>query len=426
MDDTFEFLKEYKNIYNYAINTQEAYEAADTIYKLGTFENELRKTTEAILNKLIKEYSLKADGELNIYGKIELLFKNRIIDKDSKSNFHTMRMEGNEGSHAGETMDTRKERSMYQERKQKADYLFKCLYVECYRFVNEYMPKSPSVSDKVSENRSQTSPSERGSVNNSNSHKVELEDVNVKESSTKQEETNSKSSSVTFGTVHKSNVFTQKKELYDYGAAKVGCKMFELLIIICATVYYIASKQPSDSEAISFIFICVLAFMALSIIDIPFYNKANRVNFYSGALDVPDSDYPLRISAQGIKGGEKIQITVAGRPVEVKDYPEKEAITRKDGTKAHCIAKCDTTKGYVFKIYKFYHEKYYPRFDVILNGRLVVEGEKINLDKLTEARRLVLEYMSDYKEKHRILDGAAKALIAIGKPLLEKNENADS
>ena len=144
MSEYFDCVKEYKNIYNYAIQAEEALETADSVYRLDTFFNELRKAEEAILNKLIKEYSVQTEDGLNLFGKIDLLRELNIIDEDSKNNFHAMRKGGNEGSHAGETMDTRSERNYFQEQKKRAEYLFKCLYVECCNFANEYMPNAAS------------------------------------------------------------------------------------------------------------------------------------------------------------------------------------------------------------------------------------------------------------------------------------------
>lgn len=142
MSEYFDCVKEYKNIYNYAIQAEEALEKADSIYRLDTFFNELRKAEESILNKLIKEYSVETEDDINLFGKIELLHELNIIDEDSKDNFHAMRKGGNEGSHAGETMDTHSEQKYYEEQKKRAEYLFKCLYVECCNFADEYMPNA--------------------------------------------------------------------------------------------------------------------------------------------------------------------------------------------------------------------------------------------------------------------------------------------
>ena len=139
MSEYFDFLKNYKNIYENAIYTEEMLDSVDSIYKLGSFENQMRKTLEAIVNKLVSVKLINPDPYLDLSGKINLLYKEDIIDFDSKDNYHTIRKCGNGGSHADKTMDTYSQQRLYKKRRAEAENAYKRLYVECHKFVFTYM-----------------------------------------------------------------------------------------------------------------------------------------------------------------------------------------------------------------------------------------------------------------------------------------------
>ena len=145
MTDNFEFISEYRNIYENAIYTEMLLETASSVLELGSYENQLRKTAETMINKLISEFNLQCEPRLDLRGKIDFLYKSGIIDAASKDNYHTMRMEGNPGSHAHETMDTHASKNYYDEKRAKDENAFKRLYVECHAFVEVYMPKAHGI-----------------------------------------------------------------------------------------------------------------------------------------------------------------------------------------------------------------------------------------------------------------------------------------
>lgn len=141
MSETFEFIKEYRNIYENVAYTEQLLESATSVLELGSYENQMRKTAETMINKLISEFNVQCDERTDLRNKIDLLYERGIIDRASKDNYHTMRMEGNTGSHAHDTMDTHSAQNYYKEKREKDENAFKRLFVECHAFVEVYMPK---------------------------------------------------------------------------------------------------------------------------------------------------------------------------------------------------------------------------------------------------------------------------------------------
>ena len=75
MTDNFEFISEYRNIYENAIYTEMLLETASSVLELGSYENQLRKTAETMINKLISEFNLQCEPRLDLRGKIDFLYK---------------------------------------------------------------------------------------------------------------------------------------------------------------------------------------------------------------------------------------------------------------------------------------------------------------------------------------------------------------
>ncbi|MDO4965099.1 MAG: DUF4145 domain-containing protein [Lachnospiraceae bacterium] len=168
MSDYFDFLKDYKNIYENASYTEELLESVDSIYKLSSFENQMRKTLETIVNKLISVKLGNVDSSLDLRRKIDLLYSKGIIDAISKDNYHTIRQGGNIGSHALNTMDTYSQQKFYAERRELAENSYKRLYVECHRFVFEYMANQVTI-ENVANTKTNSSNSSSYSSNTENS-----------------------------------------------------------------------------------------------------------------------------------------------------------------------------------------------------------------------------------------------------------------
>ena len=388
MRDYFECVKEYKNIYNYAILAQEELETADTVYKLSTFFNTLRKATEAILNKLIEVYSVQAEEGLNLFGKIDLLYKLHIIDKDSKDNFHAMRMDGNDGSHAGETMDTRSERTQFKEQKKRAEYLFKCLYVECCNFANEYMP-------------------------NANKQRA-IDNVSNSSAGTSQNVEKAKSS-VTYGSAQDGSTFTVKEEYGNYSNANFFDKISSLLMwgsfglfivfalldrfgIINNPFTIVMGVRRYAFYILQFPIVMLAGYICSGLSSV-IRKTADKETIYQGRLKV--GEYTLGIDLSGVKASD-VRATINGQDIVINEKDEQDYIIDGDETKAYCIGKYDTKDGFVIKIYTFddFTTKEnviveFPRFNIVINDQLVVEGDKIKLDKLQQAEASRINYISD-------------------------------
>lgn len=371
MSEYFDCVKEYKNIYENAVYTEELLEKASSVLELGTAENQLRKAAETIVNKLIKEFSVECSEHTEFKEKIDLLYKLNIIDKDSKDNFHTMRMEGNPGSHAGDTMDTHSARNYYNRKRKQDETAFKCLYVECFRFANEYIKKTENhgVSYKANYNASD-------SYNKSQA-------VNEKP----------KNSSVTYGSAQNSSKFTDREEGINYSGTKFGCGVLSV-ILAAIIVIYIASKPGMGIEDIkdavaASVILLLISYLINIIIGSVFDIYANKKALYSGTLRFGNNT--LNLIAKGIEPLDNVEVTINGQIIEDDEIDgevvEEIKLIRDDGETANCILKHDTEHGYKIKVYKYY-EKHCPRFDIVINDQKVVEGEKINLNMLKNAEKL--------------------------------------
>ena len=345
MSETFEFIREYRNIYENATYTEQLLESATSVLELGSYENQMRKTAETMINKLISEFNVKCESRLDLRGKIDLLYERGIIDRASKDNYHTMRMEGNPGSHAHETMDTRAAKNYYNEKREKDENAFKRLFVECHAFVEVYMPKVNGGSNTYAASSNSASTSTPSSA-----------------SYQAKPQTTSAGSSVKYGSSQNSTMFTVKK------GANIGvdCTIAILgsLIALFASVYNLYINESIYSFILLFFIIGVVT----TVIE-KFYLKKT----YYGILNF--CSHKLEIEAG--RG-----CFVDGMPITPIASQQLTAI-RKDGKKATLLIKHKTSDG--FDIYVYYYKKSgYWEYDIYINELLIVEGNYINLDNLSK------------------------------------------
>ena len=351
MSETFEFIREYRNIYENATYTEQLLESATSVLELGSYENQMRKTAETMINKLISEFNVKCESRLDLRGKIDLLYERGIIDRPSKDNYHTMRMEGNPGSHAHETMDTHSAQNYYKEKREKDENAFKRLFVECHAFVEVYMPKVNGGSNTYTDSSNSASTSTPSSA----SYQAKPQSTNT-------------GSSVKYGSAQNSNVFMVKK------GGNRNTYMMIILIPMCILLVpiisiYISLINGTDTmKQFAWTFIYMFIFVLWGFVCRAYYVKVERnsygiLNFCSHKLEIGGGtgcrvdDMPIPVTSQ--------QLTAI----------------RKDGKKATLAFDHKTSDGFDIYVY-LYMKSGYWKYDIYINELLIVEGDYIDLDNL--------------------------------------------
>ena len=359
MSDTFEFIKEYRNIYENATYTEKLLESASSVLELGMYENQLRKTLETMVNKLISEFNIQCEANLILKSKIDLLYEKGVIDRDSKDNFHTMRIEGNSGSHARETMDTHSSQNYYKEKREKDENAFKRLFVECHAFVEVYMPKvgnggSASVASSVS------------TSSNVSSYSAKPQSTSV-------------GSSVKYGSAQNTNVFTVKKGVSSLFMVAI---VFALVFGSCrASVFIIQAIEDNSGKNIP-ILLCVVIYICFCAIGVWLIDTITKPLAYKGVLQF--CGHRLVISGGDvILGGDLFvdNIRVSARGGKPLAAMKPLTVKRGDGRTATLFRSCKTADGFDMYIYQ-YTKFSYVKYNICINDLLIVEGDYINLDNL--------------------------------------------
>lgn len=129
---SIEIMKPYTSLYDNFAYANKLFNTAENNLELSSFENQIRKTEECLIDMIYDKLQIKVEEEMDLRTQIDFLFEQGFIDKASKSALHTVRICGNRGSHNDDN-DMK-----YSARRKQDQEALNLLYSQCEKLLKKY------------------------------------------------------------------------------------------------------------------------------------------------------------------------------------------------------------------------------------------------------------------------------------------------